>query len=308
MAAVAIGLFLLSICVMAVVFIFLPDTSTLPSNDDSYRFSKSNTKLPNIRTWHHVQGFPADLAQMETVFWEPDDTTSLRAWLREGERLKGADVLEIGCGTGLVAIECALGGAQSVVASDINPAAVLNATYNAELCGVSNRLKIRQVNDAHPGPFEVIGPEEHFDFIISNPPWEDGSIDSIAAHAFYDPGFRLMDAILSQAQTRLRPTGSLLLAYGAKKAIERVKSTAPAHGWTVTVHDDRNLDSLPEVFLPGMLLELKQTSSTSNPDESISNESISNASSPNATISSETNEAQPKMRSPINMKSGMLKR
>ncbi len=78
MAAVAIGLFLLSICVMAAVFVLLPDTDPLQSNDDSYRFSKSNTKLPAIRTWHHVEGFPADLAQMETVFWEPDDTTSLR--------------------------------------------------------------------------------------------------------------------------------------------------------------------------------------------------------------------------------------
>ncbi len=121
---------------------------------------------------------------------------------------------------------CALGGAQSVVASDINPAAVLNANYNAELCGVSKRVKFRQVNETRPGPFEVIGPEEHFDFILSNPPWEDGRADSIAAYAFYDPGFKLMDAILSEAHTRLRPDGSLLLAYGARKAIERVKATA----------------------------------------------------------------------------------
>jgi release factor glutamine methyltransferase len=190
------------------------------------------------------------------VFWEPDDTSSLREWLKDSERLKNAEVLEIGCGTGLISIVCALQGARSVVASDINPAAVANATYNAELCGLSQRLKVRQVNPSHPGPFEVIAVDEKFNFIISNPPWEDAPVDSPAAYAFYDPGFKLLEGILTESKRHLHAGGRVLLAYGAKRAINRVQELGPQHGWRVTIHDTRELESLPEVFLPGMLLEL----------------------------------------------------
>ena len=257
-AAVSIGLFLLSLCAVAFVFIWFMQDPKQVAESDAYRFAKPQTATPEIRTWHHIDGFPAAISQMETVFWEPNDTDSLRAWLKESGRLKGADVLEIGCGTGLVAIACALQGAHSVIASDINPAAVINATYNAELCGVSSRVKVRQVNTAHPGPFEVIASDEKFDLIVSNPPWEDAPVDSPAAYAFYDPGFKLLDGILAEAQNHLKADGYLLLAYGAKKAIARLQEQAPKLGWEVKLCDDRDLTTLPEVFLPGMLLELQR--------------------------------------------------
>ena len=258
-AAVSIGLFVLSLCVVAMVFIWYSRSGREEVERDTYAFSKPKAAAPEIRTWHHVAGFPASIAQMESVFWEPNDTDSLRAWLKDTEQLRGADVMEIGCGTGLVSIACALHGARSVVASDINQAAVVNATYNAELCGVSAKIKVRQVNEAHPGPFEVIGSREKFDLIISNPPWEDAAVESPAAYAFYDPGFRLLDGILSRAQDYLKADGRLLLAYGAKQAIRRIQEQAPKLGWQVTLHDSRDLAALPEVFLPGMLLELRPT-------------------------------------------------
>ncbi len=256
-AAISIGLFLLSLCGVALIFVWYSRTSRKDVESDSYEFVKPAIAAPEIRTWHHVAGFPASIAQMESVFWEPNDTDSLRAWLKGADRLRGADVMEIGCGTGLVSIACALLGARSVVASDINQAAVANAIYNAELCGVSAKIKVRQVNEAHPGPFEVIGSGEKFDFIISNPPWEDAPVTSPAAYAFYDPGFKLLDGILTEAKDYLNAEGTLLLAYGAKQAIERIQEQAPKLGWQVTLHDPRDLTTLPDVFLPGMLLELR---------------------------------------------------
>ena len=258
-AALSIGLFLFSLCAVAFVFVWFMNDRKGVADSDEYSFAKPKAAVPEIVTWHHVDGFPAAISQMETVFWEPNDTDSLRAWLRESGRLKGAEVLEIGCGTGLVSIACALQGAQRVIASDINPAAVVNTTYNAELCGVTQKIKARQVNEAHPGPFEVIAANEKFDLIISNPPWEDAKVDSPAAYAFYDPGFKLLDGILMQAHGYLKSDGRLLLAYGAKKAIARLQEKAPELGWEVTLRDDRDLATLPEVFLPGMLLELRRT-------------------------------------------------
>lgn len=259
--AISIGLFLLSLCVVAGIFIWLDRNHKPLAEGDTYSFVKPELKAPEILTWHHVDGFPAAIAQMESVFWEPDDTSSMRAWLKDSDRLKNAEVLEIGCGTGLVSIACALQGARSVVASDVNPAAVANAAYNAELCGLSQRMKVRQVNAEHAGPFEVIAADEKFDFIISNPPWEDAPVDSPAAYAFYDPGFKLLEGILTESKMHLRAGGRVMLAYGSKRAIARIQELGPHHGWRVTIHDTRDLESLPEVFLPGMLLELK-------PDES----------------------------------------
>jgi release factor glutamine methyltransferase len=259
--AISMGLFLLSLCVVAGVFVWFGRNRIAAPESDTYGFVKPELAAPEILTWHHVDDFPAAIAQMETVFWEPDDTSSLRNWLKDADRLKNATVLEIGCGTGLVSIACALRGAKSVVASDINPAAVVNANYNADLCKVSQRLKVRQVNPAHPGPFEVIAADETFDFIISNPPWEDAPVDSPAAYAFYDPGFKLLEGILTESKKHLQANGRVMLAYGAKRAIHRIQELGPQHGWQVQILDDRDLESLPEVFLPGMLLELKPAES-----------------------------------------------
>lgn len=256
-SAISIGLFLLSLCIVAGIFIWFGRNHAPTVESDTYSFAKPELDAPEILTWHHVEDFPAAIAQMESVFWEPDDTLSMRGWLKDTDRLKNSTVLEIGCGTGLVSIACALRGARSVVASDINPAAVANATYNAELCKVSQRLKVRQVNAAHPGPFEVIAADEKFDFIISNPPWEDAPVDSPAAYAFYDPGFKLLEGILTESKKHLQTNGRVMLAYGAKRAINRIQELGPKHGWHVTILDTRELESLPEVFLPGMLLELK---------------------------------------------------
>ncbi len=210
----------------------------------------------NIREWHQVEGLPDALAQFESVFWEPDDTTSLRVYLQTEVDLSGASVLEIGTGTGLIALWCCQLGVASVVATDINPAAVANAKYNAMHLGVDDRIDVRRVSAAEPGPFVVIGQRERFDFVVTNPPWEDAPVTEDAAHALYDPGFQLLDALLSDASQHLKPDGRLLLAYGARGAIQRIMEKAPMLGWKVRLYDERELDALPEVFLPGMLLEL----------------------------------------------------
>jgi release factor glutamine methyltransferase len=255
-AAVSIGLFLLSVCLAALLYGWMTRNGTAQKQSDTYRFEQTNEELPPIRSWHHVEDFPAAIAQLDSVFWEPDDTLSMRKYLKESGKLTNADILEIGCGTGLVSIACALQGARSVVATDINYAAVGNTTYNAELCGVTKRIKVRKVNAERPHPFEVISAEEKFDFVVSNPPWEDQPVTSAASYAFYDPGFKLLDGILTNAQSHLKPDGKVLLAYGCRTAIERVRKEAPGRGWQVQIVDDRNLEELPEVFLPGMLIEL----------------------------------------------------
>lgn len=75
--------------------------------------------------------------------------------------LKGKRVLELGAGTGRVAITAARGGAL-VAASDINPKAVENVRINAARNNVAVDAVLSDLLDELPG---------HFDIIAINPPY-----------------------------------------------------------------------------------------------------------------------------------------
>lgn len=209
------------------------------------------------QTWTVDELAFGEIVQFESVFWEPDDTISLRKEIVDNTIAAGRDVLEIGTGTGLISILCLQNDAKSVVATDINPAAAACAKYNAAMLAADDDLDVRLVPRQSPAAFAVIRPDEKFDLIISNPPWEDGSIKEPLDHAFYDPGFALMDSLLDGLPEHLNPGGKCLLAYGHVPAIKRLQSEAAKRQLTLKILDDRDLDSLDTDFLPGMLVEIK---------------------------------------------------
>src|ERR1700688_2307010 len=58
----------------------------------------------------------------------------------DGLDLKGKRVIDVGTGTGILALAAARAGAQNVVAGDINPNAALNAAENARANGLGDRV------------------------------------------------------------------------------------------------------------------------------------------------------------------------
>ncbi len=215
--------------------------------------AKSSIK---ISRWETIEDFNEPLAILPTVFWEPLDTVSLRKLIREQKITQNKKILEIGTGSGLIAL-CALhAGASSVIATDVNSNALECAAYNANRLKLHDRLSLRKVTPGNQNAYVSIAKEERFDLIISNPPWENGVPKKIDEFALYDTNFALLDSLLSQAPDHLNPNGEVYLAYGCKTAIHRMIEWAKQHQWKHTILDDRKLEEVTEVFLPGMLVKL----------------------------------------------------
>lgn len=120
-------------------------------------------------------------------------------------KIKGARVLEIGLGSGVLSIGSLKAGAKTVTALEINPRAKLFAGFNAVLNQVSHGLLILEGDRKHIWS-PVKG--QFFDYIISNPPFMPTPPDS--DHYFHSGGggilgldfleniFRELDAHLTE--------------------------------------------------------------------------------------------------------------
>lgn len=237
-----------------------PMTSNAEEKLSSTRGGREEPDVPEgckIKQWNSVEDFDVNLAQFETVFWDPRDTISLRKLIRQSDLVADAKVLEIGCGSGLLGLCCLKSGASQVIVTDVNQAAVANTNYNAQWLGLQAGIETRLVPLDDSGAFAVIKPDEKFDLIISNPPWVNQDPKSIDEFALYDKNFKLMRSLFDGMKERLNPGGRVWLAYGCVDAIRTMAILADDHGFDFKVLDDRNLDDLPEEFLPGMLVEVK---------------------------------------------------
>ncbi len=248
-----------------------PKTAGAPGTVEIDEISEASGEVgpspEDIRAWVSVEDLPEKIAVFRTVFWEPQDTTSLRVLIRTTPLVKGKTVLEIGTGSGLVALCCLQAGARKVVATDINPRAVANAEYNAGLLDLGERLDVRLVSETEPGAYVVVGEAEQFDVIISNPPWEDATPNTIGEYALYDDEFALMRSLLEGLSAHLKPEGKAFLAYGCVAAIKAIEQICAENDLAVEILDERELDSLPEVFLPGMLLSVTRKDRPKSPSE-----------------------------------------
>ncbi len=161
--------------------------------------------------------------------YEPAEDTFLLAENLAVE--DGSDVLEIGTGTGILALLCAA-KARRVLAVDVNNEAAKCAKLNAELNGIRNVEVLR-------GDFlGAIGEYIRFDLIIFNPPYLPEVDEEMAASPAWSGGVSgrdVIDEFLVQVKGHLREGGRILTVGSSLSDYEKTLRALEAMGLSARV-------------------------------------------------------------------------
>jgi len=147
------------------------------------------------------------------VYRAESDTQVLIDEMRRGAYAQGRRVLDVGTGSGAIALAAARAGASSVTAVDLSARSVAAARLNAALAGL--RLDVRQGDLFAP----VAG--ERFDLVVSNPPYVPAATARLPRHTrarCWDGGVdgrAVLDRICSGAADVLTADGQVLLVHSA---------------------------------------------------------------------------------------------
>lgn len=153
------------------------------------------------------------LLRLPGVYVPEHDSYLLLRTVLAADSLDGARVLDLGTGSGVVALGASLAGAAEVTAVDVSRRAVLAARLNAVL----NRVRLRAVR----GDLLNAVTDRQFDVILANPPYvpaPDGEPGRHSVARAWDAGpdgRALIDRICTEAPARLAPGGRLWLVHSA---------------------------------------------------------------------------------------------
>jgi len=151
--------------------------------------------------------------------------------------LQGKRVLDIGTGSGILALAAARGGASSVTAIDINPNAALNTAENARRNGLGNRVRAVCSN-----LLTALGREAQFDVIVTNPPYFAGEPRDLADRAWHaGPDCCDIAALFEQARERLAPGGAAYLLVSSESDLDLFAALIDRAGFRARLAAKRSL-------------------------------------------------------------------
>ncbi len=134
----------------------------------------------------------------------PTRTDYVELLAREVKDAAGKRVLDVGTGTGVLALLLLQRGALHAVATDCDERAIACARANAKALRLADKLEVVQADLFPPGA-------ARFDLIVSNPPWIPEPPKNRIDRAVFDDDGRFLRGLLAGAPARLTATGQLLL-------------------------------------------------------------------------------------------------
>lgn len=159
------------------------------------------------RVFVELPSGPVELEVPEGVHHPPASTVDMARLL---DVKPGEDVLELGCGAGLLSIAAAKLGARRVTATDIDPKALESTLSNARRNGVGERMTVRAGSWYETLRNNGGGQAGPFDLIIATPPQTPGPRPLGPRYGGFD-GTKHLFTVVDGASAFLKPGGRLWL-------------------------------------------------------------------------------------------------
>lgn len=134
---------------------------------------------------------------------DPELTNSSSLILKNIPDVTGKTVLDVGAGTGIVGIRCAMKGAERVTSVDVSGAALANIKENVGRLNVSDAVEVRESNLFSNVP-------ERFDYIFANLPILDEAWSQDAGSTQH-----LVQRFLDEVSDHLNDGSTAYLAWGS---------------------------------------------------------------------------------------------
>jgi release factor glutamine methyltransferase len=150
----------------------------------------------------------------------------------------GEEVLDLGTGSGVLAVHAALKGAGKVVAVDWNEDAVENAKQNAEKHGVSAQVEARVSN-----VFSTLGEAEIFDVIVANLPDRNMPALDLAGAAQWDTGFQAHKMFFGGVRKHLQSGGRVYLVTANYPELAEIVRLAEEAGFQVAAAGEKSMSN-----------------------------------------------------------------
>jgi release factor glutamine methyltransferase len=130
------------------------------------------------------------------------------------QRYQAQTALDMGCGSGYLALSLKQSGVREVWASDIHGPAVECARRNVKLNEEAGPIYVVQSD-----LFENIPPRVKFDLIVFNQPFGPGQGDTVCGCG-PDGGYQITRRFLQQVTDRLTPDGVVIMAFSDREPEE----------------------------------------------------------------------------------------
>lgn len=161
--------------------------------------------------------------------YEPREDTDLLA--DAAERISGKDVLEVGCGSGIISLILAKNG-NNVTAVDIDPKAVDATIENA----MNNRLKLNAVQS---DLFQHV--RGQFDYILFNFPYLPERITEENRSWAAGEDIEVVRRFAHAAKNHLKPNGRLIFVISSLTNLENVIKIFSFHGHTCKILAEKKI-------------------------------------------------------------------
>ncbi len=201
----------------------------LEQNKASLEVLEANRKIGD-----HTITFDGDVYKVNDKVFSPLLFNGWRTFTKGLSRydLEGKNMVEIGAGSGITALHLLLKKRlKSVTLSDITESAVKNSQENAELLGVSDKVKVLKSD-----VFDSYG-DEKFDIIYWNCPWAPVSSEykfkDEMDYGLFDKNNVALRKYFDGINERLTDNGKAFIAHADFGEIEILKSIAEEKGLEV---------------------------------------------------------------------------